>query len=536
MTSSLPHVRLSTKNELSSHPNDERQWLENSFASSMTNSSDAVRIEICDIEDGCQAETTALLRKCQSKVLGPYSKILTFVGWQAFGRDSPYSSSCWYKFLNFFYTLFLIAVQLYSMTYVVVSCSGRLQEDWSEAKPAGIWTGPPIHFTTGVTKAGGNETTPTTPIPTTLNTTISVLTSTNSSHPSLRFASFDSVPILPVSRESESMDQVLRDPCRHLVSLYILPCIIHSICYVIGCAYFRWLGQNEQMQSLSQKVFIQGVSSGMNASSFWKRNLSGTIFRVRLFLYFGIAWVCMTLVMKILFYWTYGLEANKVMAVLDNQIVSYVLFVAEIAGGIVVNVVRAVVVVTYAMQIEMIVCFLQSLRVSLQERSIELRTAMQSIVEIREHIRRLNAAISWMLGLCILTFVVYLSYGLIVVLNPYITPPSYYDAQRKSMFYFYHWYYPTVWLIIVMLPFIQASRITVWGNRLKQVSYEIRVFGYKSLTQLDLDFFIQFLNSANLRATICAIPIRPVLLAAVSTTIIFFLWLGMMLGFVGPQI
>ncbi|XP_013381224.1 uncharacterized protein LOC106152253 [Lingula anatina] len=100
-------------------------------ANSLSNSveSSAVRVTITDL-DGWEGQslnfTTSALKRCKSVVLQPYFRLLTFVSWRPFGKESITPQRLGWDLLNFIYPVTVVLLLLYTYVYEVVSCQWKL--------------------------------------------------------------------------------------------------------------------------------------------------------------------------------------------------------------------------------------------------------------------------------------------------------------------------------------------------------------------------------------------------------------------------
>ncbi|KAJ8313466.1 hypothetical protein KUTeg_008989 [Tegillarca granosa] len=82
-----------------------------------------------------------------------------------------------------------------------------------------------------------------------------------------------------------------------------------------------------------------------------------------------------------------------------------------------------------------------------------------------------------------------------------------------------------VWVYRGLFPFVWllAARVNSLCNGMKKIALEMRVFGYKGTSQLDLDSFLLFVDHAHLRAKLFHVPILPAYLIAVIVLASFIL-------------
>lgn len=84
---------------------------------------------------------------------------------------------------------------------------------------------------------------------------------------------------------------------------------------------------------------------------------------------------------------------------------------------------------------------------------------------------------------------------------------------------------PLEWIFLITFPLIQAARLSSTGHSLKQRSLQTRVYGYPSATQLDLDSFLQFIHSIDLKARLFCMPMKKSYVCAAFTLAAFLLLL-----------
>ncbi|XP_022286592.2 uncharacterized protein LOC111099567 isoform X1 [Crassostrea virginica] len=462
-----------------------------SDASGGSNNSSTVRVDIGDM-DGEESLnlTTTTLRRCKQQVLRPYWRLLMFIGWRGFGRESVNSGALRWTILNIIYPVLIICLLLYTYVYEIVACQWKLDLH-KDTQVLTTTTQTPA--STGANLSEGVSLDP--DDVTSLYGLLQNLTSMRKLGPSAR-----------------------PEACRHIITTYVIPNILHFGAYIMGMVHFR-IQENEQLYAIMEKVFLQATPSYSRSASQQKM-----IKKLRILMAVGAIWVAVTLVMQGLYEYAFDfpqlLFFKKV-----GMTVHWVLFSIEMLGILVLNSVTLAVIANYVTHCEMVLFYLRGLALRLQEKSTELKAAMKDILFIKQNVSLLNGPVARMTALISVIFAELTIIGIcILVLN----------KNDSIKVWIYRSFFPLVWLFILFGPLYQAARLNSVSNRMKKIALEMRVFGYKNTSQLELDSFILFVSQARMKAKLFHVPILPQYLIAIIVLGAFILLILFQTSVIGP--
>ncbi|KAK3583643.1 hypothetical protein CHS0354_021379 [Potamilus streckersoni] len=408
--------------------------------------------------------------------------LLFQIGWRGLGKENVNNTRCVCQVFNIIYPMFIMLLLLYTYIYEIVACQWKLD----------------------VRKDTQIVTTSTTKIPniTTISTTWPFLTVG---------------PSFIGHRNHSYLNPVTSDACEHIITTYVIPNFLHFIAFMMGLYHFR-IQENEQLYALMEKVFLQATPLYNRSAS--QQNM---IHKMRIYLAGGIVWVLMLLGMQALYEWAFDFPRLKFFVIVGPNI-HWLLFSIEMLGILILNSVTVAVVANYITQCEMILFYVKGVTVRLQEKSTDLKAAMKDILSVRLNLSLLNGPIARMTGLVSVIFAELAIIGLsILALNKNNLPKVW---AYRSLF-------PFVWSIILVFPLMQAARVNSVCNRFKKIALEIRVFGYKSASQLELDSFLLFISNANLRAKLFHVPILPKYMIAIMVLLLFIILILFQTGIIG---
>ncbi|XP_064615517.1 uncharacterized protein LOC135479555 isoform X2 [Liolophura sinensis] len=452
--------------------------------------SSTVRVEIADIggEDSINLTTNAL-RRCKRQILRPYWKLLTFIGWRGFGKESINAGSCGRQVLNTVYPVCIVVVLMYTYIYEIVACQWKLDvKRDTQVIPAEIVTTP---STTLAPNSSSNVTTPIAPF--------------------TFFPAFTVPQNVTPSTDGEAA-------CEHIITTYGIPNALHLLAFILGFYYFR-IQENEQLYAIMEKVFLQATPLQGRVASQKK-----VIRKLRFFLICGLFWIVLTLGLQGLYIWAFNFPQLTFFKKIGEKY-RWVFFGIEMLGILVLNSVNLAVVINYVTQCEMIIFYVKGMTTRLQEKSIDLRNAMKEIFRLRQNLSQLNGPIARMTSLVTVIFAELTVIGIsILILNEN-------DSYKVWVF---RGIFPVVWMLILFFPLIQAARTNSICRRFKKLALEARVFGYKNNSQLDLDSFVLFVSNNSLRAKLFHIPILPSYLISVVVITCFIILLLFQTSVIGP--
>lgn len=291
-----------------------------------------------------------------------------------------------------------------------------------------------------------------------------------------------------------------------LITTYIIPSIVHVVAYTYGFLHFR-VRENEQLDVVMEKVFLRaqstfGVQRRLIQLARWYLVASGT-------------WIILVLATTSISIAAFQNPVIYVSALAYQKLWSkYLLIGLNFIGKLLSSCVYVAIVVNYATQCEFFIFTIHCLSLQLQEKTLFLHGAMQEILGIKELLSLLNGPLSKMTSLCILNFAVLCTIGFVSLTA---------NNDNENLVWICYVMFPCLWIPMLFFPLIQAARVTKAGDKLRQISFQMRVFGYKNSSSRDLDSFIIFVGSAQLRTKMYSIPIKPAYLMSSLTLLIFIL-------------
>ncbi|XP_064639418.1 uncharacterized protein LOC135494975 isoform X2 [Lineus longissimus] len=435
----------------------------NSMESSIQ--SDVIRVDITDLDGNESINlTTTTLKRCKEEVLRPYWRLLMFIAWRGFGRESINPSKWYWRVINIIYFILLIILLMYSYIYEILACEWRLNVHEDVLEPT---------------------------LPTTTPQTTTPNTTANATTMIIPWVNLYDASKEPVTWNGTLLKPAMKLVCEHVITTYVIPNILHFIAYIIGFIYFRVL-ENEQLYALMEKVFLQ-------ASPLQGRMVSQTymIKKLQLFLGLGAAWVILTIALQVIYVLAFGISDIKARMIPESQF--WIMFGFQILGILLTSSISLAVVVNYGSQCEILIFFINGIQLRIQEKTGDLKSMMKDILAVRQSLGQLNGAMSRMTSLMAITFAEMVVIGItILIINKYNT----------TMIWVYRSLFPCVWLIILLFPLIQAARTNSACAKFKRIALETRVFGYQNSSLLELDSFLLFVSNTRLKAKLFHLPVR----------------------------
>ncbi|CAG5125668.1 unnamed protein product [Candidula unifasciata] len=425
--------------------------------------------------------TTSTLHKCKRQVLRPYWGLLTFIGWRGFNKESVYFHMYRWRILNIIYPSVITLLLFYTYMYEILACEWKLNLD--------------------------NEvtmTTQTTPTTTPNHTSVSV-------NWSIIYPAF-----VPKFNLTEAVPH--NTGCDHIITTYLVPNLLHLLAYVIGLYYFR-IQENEQLYALMEKVFLQATAVHAMTASQQKM-----IYRLRMFLVFGCLWVVTTVLLQCLYVWAFNFPKMPLFETM-GELSYWILFSLELLGRTLFNSVILAIMMNYGTQCEMIKFYVRGLGMRLQEKSTDLKAAMKDLLMLRQSLSLLNGIISNMTSLASVILAELTVIGLCIL---------FLNKHNEPKVWVYRTFFPVIWAVMLLFPLFQAARVNSVCLQVQKIALEMRVFGYKGASILDLDSFLQFVTFTKLKAKLFHVPVLPsyLIFSAVVTT--FVLLILVQISHIGP--
>eukprot|EP00118_Oscarella_pearsei_P001856 m.8719 g.8719 ORF g.8719 m.8719 type:complete len:452 (+) comp20797_c0_seq1:95-1450(+) len=279
--------------------------------------------------------------------------------------------------------------------------------------------------------------------------------------------------------------------CHHLLTMFLLPESIHFLAYVYLFYHFR-VQETEQLSSLMETVFLQSCNSqGVRNSQ------KQLVKRLRIFLALGIVWILLTLTSSALHvaddqqrptgYYTYS---SWQMALI-------------VCGHFIMNLVYMAVILNYCTQCQLLIHFVHYILQGIEERSLQLKTVMKDVYTLKRFVSKLNGQMGTATSLCVFSFLTLFFTGFfgMFVHNFDIHPKPGRISWTHAVIF------SLIWFLALTSVLFQASRLTRFCYKLRFAGLQVRLFGYRDSSQIDLDSFLNFLLAAKMEAKLFAIPI-----------------------------
>ncbi|XP_071037251.1 uncharacterized protein [Parasteatoda tepidariorum] len=415
----------------------------------------AVHVDISDLTGDVNAQYVPLsLRRCQRVIIAPYSFLLSFIGWRPWFYESLSVRSGFWRFFNYFYPAVVLTLIVCHYISQVLNCQGKYNIH-IDIQPLPEPPPPPQ----AVDMNG--------------NCTWGLIT-------------FSCRARYVVASKEVPSKLIQQSYCQHIIPTYVVPSFVHFLAYSYGFYHFRVVSC-EQLFSLMERVFLQSHST---------RGLQNSLIRnTRLFFYAAILWLLCQVGVEVLYNVTFPQTKLEFCGVYCK----YVFIGIKFAGMILVQGVNVAVAINYCVQCETLILYIKFVCLRLHEKSMELKEAMHEILGVREYVSILNGNVAKMMGLCIVNFTELTILGTALLILNRVEKPDVIS---------YRVLFPTFWFIALVAPLIQAARLTRIGSKLRQISFEMRVFGYQQCSMLELDSFVLFVGGATLRSKLFGATIR----------------------------
>lgn len=297
--------------------------------------------------------------------------------------------------------------------------------------------------------------------------------------------------------------------CTHIFSTYVVPDVLHFLAFLIGFYMFR-IQESEGLHALIEKVFL--------LSSVPKKITS----RLRFFLFGGFFLVFLGVCNFILF--CYAFKLGSVTGFRHIPSATWVAAIVMGLGRLVQLCVSIVTIVNYCAQCELLIFYIREITLRMEEKTKDLDNIMKDILEVKKNLSRVNGLISVIATLIVFS---YFELSVIGVCNLSLQFEKLLSDKSKLM---YRISATLISFTIIIFPITIAARLTSAARKLKQSSLHTRVFGYPSASQLDLDSFVLFTHSAEMKAKLLFLPVQCSFLSGVVAVVVFVLLLMLQLG------
>ncbi|XP_065644674.1 uncharacterized protein LOC105847333 isoform X4 [Hydra vulgaris] len=270
--------------------------------------------------------------------------------------------------------------------------------------------------------------------------------------------------------------------CQHALGTYIIPDILHFLAFVIGFYYFR-VKEHEALYALMEKVYLQSTCPIKMTTS------------LRIFLASGLLWFLFSLGIM-----AFSFQAFKNDIYTLKNWKSYVVMALMFLSDALANCVVLAVVLSYCGQCKLLVYYLDGVMERLEAKSTELKIAMKDVLAIKSHFNQLNGLFSFSTSCIVFNMIILVLITSVLLID--------YQRLQPVEHLIYRVCFGIQWTVILLFVLVQAASLTSRSEILKEKALTIRVFGYQSNTEAEIDSFLNFLNMTRLEAEIFAIPVK----------------------------
>ncbi|XP_027059635.1 uncharacterized protein LOC113686239 [Pocillopora damicornis] len=449
--------------------------------SSFTDIWDSTNIEIRDqsaLQEDNSSSTASLLLKCKRQVIYPYLYILCLVAWRPFGsRSMAYRQRCsFWKVVNIFYTFLFFCLIIFTYASHLISCNLGLDVNNNTFSLDLNRINKNLMVQSGVTSQTIGK-----------NISSSV---------------FPSVTNVFTQATSESGDwkPAAFKKCKHLLTEYVMPHLLHFMAVLTGFYLFR-IQDNEDLSALVEKVFL--------LSSIPRKIVS----RLRIFFLSLVMLAIADSAVEMLF-----LGVSNLASVTGFSLHSSGQWIAVsliVLGFFVEAFVSIVTLMSYCAQCELLTFYLREICQRMEEKTKDLSALMKDVMDVKKNLNNMNGKISIIASLIVLC---YLKITVAEVINMMTCIRN---DKQSAITFLYRLLAPNLSFSFIMIPFIVAARFSAVAQKFKQQSLNVRVFGYPSATQLDQDSFILFTQGVEMKAKLMLMPIHG---SYVSATVILIMF------------
>ncbi|KAH6947261.1 hypothetical protein HPB50_017841 [Hyalomma asiaticum] len=287
--------------------------------------------------------------------------------------------------------------------------------------------------------------------------------------------------------------------------------------YVVALVHMR-SSENEQFQALVEKVFLQLTTTGV-----WNAARKRITRRLHAVYAAGVLWMISSLASQLLniyaggtlnFQWIYVSEGD--------EDVHYFLLAALLLMLMFHDVVSMTLATSYAIHCQLVLVYLQNMSQAVRERRTTFLEFYRGVGEAHKSVRYLNKR----QALAVTVQTMWVASRTVVCFYALLGTP-WTQWQR----FVAAWLNVAVWFSLLLIPLVQASRLSSECSHVREVGLEImaRPFGYANVPPSDLDSFLLFTSSLRMQAKLCAIPVTK------RTVVFVFLFIGLSL-FISVQL
>ncbi|KAM3964725.1 uncharacterized protein ACR2FA_001115 [Aphomia sociella] len=325
--------------------------------------------------------------------------------------------------------------------------------------------------------------------------------------------------LVPLALTSSLEYETYKEVCYgNVIFTYIGPSILHFMGFLYALYLFR-ISDNEQLQNLMERVFLLSSYAPQGMPTAKPRRLLRMLW---FFIILSVFWMCLSLCSanlmiargNIMFRW---------METSSNEI-KILLKVLLIVCTLIHDMVQATVVASYCLQAQLLQAHLLFLKERLLNRTITPLNWMREIAEFRKLLKYLNDDLAPAVCLFIIVNLSWAISGVMWLLNLDKVDTETEPIMGISVLN------QLLWVSAVIVPFIQAARLSKECRRTQSVGHElcVRPFLHQDTSHEDITTVLMYASTLKLRAKLFHYPIAGRYLCLVfSFSIIVLFSLGM---------
>ncbi|KAI1290362.1 hypothetical protein HDE_08772 [Halotydeus destructor] len=305
-------------------------------------------------------------------------------------------------------------------------------------------------------------------------------------------------------------------------AMYLIPNILHLFAYLF-VLYLMRTPESEKLENLMERGFLQ-----TSRTTGWFLAHRKLVNSLRSFLWICVGWLIVSLILhstEVGFRLYNGdLHYTWLEAENSSKLVLVVLTIATLTWN---DLICGAIVTSYAVHCQLNISYIVNLCASIRERRLELSEFYKRIEESRKFIQYLNS--DQALGLSLLQ--INLGCKLLVAVYGLLVGSQYGTWTARTLAVVMLSIFS--WLSLFTVPLVQAVRLTSACRELQKIGHELRSrpFGYQEAQQSELDSLLLYTTTLSMEAKILHIPIRSSCLVVVCVTLLVTVLMLGQLGF-----
>ncbi|XP_050361517.1 uncharacterized protein LOC126780884 isoform X1 [Nymphalis io] len=304
--------------------------------------------------------------------------------------------------------------------------------------------------------------------------------------------------LIPLALTSSLEYDAYKQVCYGNVAFtYIGPSVLHFIGFLYALYLFR-ISDNEQLQNLMERVFLLSSYAPQGTPTAKPKRLLRMLW---FFIILSILWMCISLCSvnlmmargTIMFRW---MESSSSEVILGLKIVLIICTFIH-------DMVQATVITSYCLQAQLLQAHLMFLKERLLNRTITPLNWMREIAEFRKLLKYLNNDLAPAVCLFTIVNVSWATSGIMWLLNLDKVDTGTEPIAGISVLN------QLLWISAVIVPFIQAARLSQECARTRGVGHELcaRPFLHRDTSAEDIGAVLAFAASLRLRAKLFHCPV-----------------------------